>query len=97
MAQGLPSGSTLQRKSTRTTINDDLQLLLDDRPVGNTGITISGLVGGNLYAEEAAYVQDSGSGIVIPGYYNVSNFATQTESASTIASVDSSWPRIGQT
>jgi TonB-linked SusC/RagA family outer membrane protein len=80
-AQGQSSGSTQQRKSTRTTINDDLQLLVDSRPLFNTGVTVSGLVGGNMYSEQAAYVEGTGSGIIIPGYYNLSNFATQNVTA----------------
>jgi len=79
--QGLTSGSTQQRKTTRTTINDDMQLIMDGRPLFNTGITVNGLVGGNIYSEDAAYVEGRGSDIVIPGYYNLSNFATQRTSA----------------
>ena len=77
-AQGLTSGSTRQRKSTRTTINDDLQLIMDTRPLMNTGVSISALVGGNVLSENASYVEGVGSDIVIPGYYNLSNFGTQT-------------------
>jgi len=80
-AQNLTSGGTQQRKSTRTTINDDVQLVLDNRAVGSTGINVSGLLGGNLYMQDASFVQGDGSTIVIPGYYNLSNFATQTVSA----------------
>jgi TonB-linked SusC/RagA family outer membrane protein len=80
-AQGQTSGFTRQRKSTRTTINDDLQLIMDDRAIGSGGLTISGLVGGNLYSEDAAFVQGEGSGIIIPGYYSLSNFTTLAVSA----------------
>ena len=80
-AQNLTSGSTQQRKSTRTTINDDLQLVMDSRPLGGTGVTVSALLGGNLYMQDAAFVQGSGSQIVIPDYFNLNNFAVQTTSA----------------
>jgi TonB-linked SusC/RagA family outer membrane protein len=77
-AEGRTSGSTQQRKTTRRTINNDLQLIMDGRPLFNTGVTINGLIGGNVYTEDASYVEGRGSDIVIPGYYNLSNFATQT-------------------
>jgi TonB-linked SusC/RagA family outer membrane protein len=77
-AEGRTSGSTQQRKTTRRTINNDLQLIMDGRPLFNTGVTINGLIGGNIYTEDASYVEGRGSDIVIPGYYNLSNFATQT-------------------
>jgi TonB-linked SusC/RagA family outer membrane protein len=80
-AQALTSGETRQRKSTRTTINDDVQLVLDDRALGGTGVNVSALLGGNLYMQDAAYVEGRGTAIVIPDYYNVSNFATQTTTA----------------
>lgn len=80
-AQNLTSGSTQQRKSTRTTINDDIQLILEGRKVANSGVTVSALVGGNLYMQDASFVQGSGSTIVIPNFFNVGNFATQTVSA----------------
>jgi TonB-linked SusC/RagA family outer membrane protein len=80
-AQGLTSGFTRQRKTTSTRINDDLQLIMEDRPLGNTDVTISGLIGGNLYSEDAAFVQGEGSAIIIPGFYNLSNFTTQTVTA----------------
>lgn len=76
--QGLASGSTQQRKTTRTTINDDLQLVLDGRQVGESGVTVSALVGGNLYMTESSYVDGNGSEIVIADYYNLSNFSNQT-------------------
>lgn len=75
-AQGLTSGFTRQRKTTNTRINDDLQLIVDDRALGSSGVTVSGLLGGNLYSEDQAFVQGEGSGIVIPGYYSLSNFTT---------------------
>lgn len=79
-AIGTTSGSTQQRKSTRTTINDDLTLNVDPRSLANTGLTISGLVGGNIYSQEAAQITGSGSSIVLPNYFNLGNFATQTVS-----------------
>jgi TonB-linked SusC/RagA family outer membrane protein len=80
-AQNLTSGSTTQRKTTRTTINDDLLLSLESRPVGATGINISGLLGSNLYMQDASFVEGSGTDIVIPNYFNVSNFITRTNQA----------------
>jgi TonB-linked SusC/RagA family outer membrane protein len=80
-AQGLTSGSTRQRKSTRTTINNDLQLIMDNRPLWESGVSVSALVGGNLLSEDASYVQGEGDDIVIPGFFNLSNFATQTTDA----------------
>jgi len=81
-AQGLSSGSTTQRKSTRTIINNDLQLVWDGRQLGESGLTVSAMMGGNLLMEEASNVTGSGSEIVIPDYYNLSNFVTQNVSAS---------------
>ena len=80
-AQNQTSGSTRQRKSTRTTINDDLQLILDNRPIGATNVTVGGLVGANVYLQDASFVEASGTSIVIPDYYNIGNFATQTTNA----------------
>ena len=80
-AIGTTSGSTQQRKSTQTTINDDMTLVLDPRPFRNTGITVSGLIGGNIYSQEAAQITGSGTSIVLPNFYNLGNFATQTVSA----------------
>ena len=79
-AQGLTSGSTQQKKSTRTTINDDLTLVADARPIGGTSFRVSGLLGGNIYSQESASITGNGSSIVIPNYYNLGNFATQTVS-----------------
>ena len=80
-AVGRTSGSTQQRKSTRTTINDDLTLTVDPRALMSTNIRISGLLGGNLFSQDAAQITGSGSEIVIPDYYNLGNFANQTVSA----------------
>jgi TonB-linked SusC/RagA family outer membrane protein len=80
-AQGLTSGSTQQRKTTETTINDDVQLVMDGRELGASGVSVSALLGGNLYMRDNAYVQGSGTDIVIPDYYNVSNFVTQRTEA----------------
>lgn len=81
-AEGLTSGSTQQRKSTRSIINNDLQLIYDGRQIGESGITVSGMLGGNVLMEQASNVTGSGSEIVIPNYYNLSNFVNQTVSAS---------------
>ena len=80
-AIGTASGSTQQRKSTRTTINNDMTFVVDPRPLMHTGVTVSGLLGGNLYSQEAASLTGNGSSIVLPNYYNLGNFATQTVSA----------------
>ena len=81
-AAGQTSGSTQQRKSTRTSINDDLQLIFDGRQIGESGFTVSALVGANLLMQHSSNVQGNGSEIVIPDYFNLSNFVTQTTSAS---------------
>ena len=81
-ARGQTSGSTQQQKTTSTIINDDVQLMLDSRELGKTGVTVSALVGGNLYMRDAANVRGNGTSIVIPDYFNLGNFATQTVSAS---------------
>jgi outer membrane receptor protein involved in Fe transport len=44
-------------------------------------VTVGALVGANLYMQEASYVEASGSSIVIPDYYNIGNFVTQTTNA----------------
>ncbi|HKS06821.1 MAG TPA: SusC/RagA family TonB-linked outer membrane protein [Gemmatimonadaceae bacterium] len=81
-AQNQTSGSTRQRKSTRRTFNNDLQLILDPRPLGQQGkVTVGALVGANMYLQDASFVEASGSSIVIPGYFNIGNFATQTTNA----------------
>ena len=80
-AQNQTSGSTRQRKSTRTTFNNDLQLLLDDRPLMETDVTLGALVGANVYLQDASFVEAIGTSIVIPNYYHIGNFATQTTSA----------------
>ncbi|HET9984399.1 MAG TPA: SusC/RagA family TonB-linked outer membrane protein [Longimicrobiales bacterium] len=77
-AAGQVSGLTQQRKSHRTTINNDLVLSLDTRPLGSTGITFSALVGGNLYSQDFSQIYGTGQDILIPDYYNVSNFQRQT-------------------
>lgn len=79
-AQGITSGSTQQRKSTRTTINDDITLVLDQRPLPHTPFMVSGLLGGNIYSQDNAQLIGNGSSIVLPNYYNLGNFATQTVS-----------------
>jgi TonB-linked SusC/RagA family outer membrane protein len=77
-AVGTTSGSTSQRKTTRTTINDDLTLVADARPLLGSNFRISGLIGGNLYSQDNAAITGNGTSIVIPNYYNLGNFATQT-------------------
>lgn len=73
---GLSSGGTRQEKINRYQINNDLVLSLNSTPLGN-GLTLSGLVGGNLWLTERSRVGGSGSTIVIPDYYNIENFETQ--------------------
>ena len=77
-AQGLTSGFTQQRKATRTSINNDLQLVYDGRQLGESGVTVSALVGGNMQMEQSAHVTGEGRDIVIPNYYHLSNFTTLT-------------------
>lgn len=79
-AIGTTSGSTQQRKATRTTINDDITLVMDQRPLLNTGLTVNGLLGGNIYSQEAAQVQGNGTSMVLPDFFNLGNFVTQTVS-----------------
>src|SRR5690606_17013879 len=81
-AEGLSSGGTMQEKITRTSIDDNLILSLSGVRIGESPITVSGIVGGNLYMTERSSVRGSGSGINIPGFYNISNFTEQNVSAS---------------
>src|SRR5262249_28836570 len=39
---------------------------------------VSGLLGGNIYSQDNAALTGNGTSIVIPDYYNLGNFATQT-------------------
>ncbi len=80
-AQNQTSGSTRQRKSIRTTINNDMKLILDNQPLGQSNVTIGGLIGGNLYMQDASFVEATGSTIVIPDFFNIGNFATQGTNA----------------
>jgi TonB-linked SusC/RagA family outer membrane protein len=77
-AQGLTSGAAQQQKNTRTTLNDDIQLVMESRSLGKTGVTVNALVGGNAYMTDASFVRGTGTTIVIPNYFNLSNFVTQT-------------------
>jgi len=81
-AVGTTSGSTRQQKLTNNSINNDLILSVDKRMIGQTGVGVSGLLGGNIYTQDRASVTGSGTSIVIPDFYNLSNFATQTVSGS---------------
>jgi outer membrane receptor protein involved in Fe transport len=69
------SGSTQQKKSTRTTINNDLTLNFDPRVIRNSPLQVSGLIGGNIYSQESASLTGTGSQMVLPNYYNLGNFA----------------------
>jgi TonB-linked SusC/RagA family outer membrane protein len=80
-SQNITSGSTTQQKQTRTTINDDIQLTLESRPLGSSRWTVNALLGGNVYMQDASNVRGNGTSIVIPDYFNLNNFATQTTSA----------------
>lgn len=77
-AVGTTSGSTSQRTTTRTTINDDITLVADPRAIRSSNFRVSGLLGGNLYSQDNAALTGNGTSIVIPNYYNLGNFATQT-------------------
>lgn len=74
---GETSGGTRQEKINRTQINNDLVLNLNGTQLGETGLTLSGLVGGNIWMTERSRVAAEGEGILIPDYYNVENFETQ--------------------
>lgn len=76
-AEGLPSGGTRQEKINRTQINNDLVLSLAGTTLGETGLTVNGLVGGNIWMTERSRVAGTGATIIIPGYYNLANFETQ--------------------
>jgi TonB-linked SusC/RagA family outer membrane protein len=80
VAAGGTSGSTRQQKLTNNSINNDLILSVDKRMIRQIGV--SGLVGGNLYMTDRSSVTGSGSTMVIPNYYSLSNFATQTVTGS---------------
>src|SRR5262245_21801455 len=54
---------------------------MESRPIGSTGWNVNALVGGNIYMQDASNVRGNGTSIVIPDYYNLNNFATQTTSA----------------
>jgi TonB-linked SusC/RagA family outer membrane protein len=80
-ALGLTSGSTDQYKITRTQLNNDLTLALDAHRIGED-ITVSGLLGTNVYMAESSDLRGRGSNVNIPGFYNISNFSSQTVSGS---------------
>jgi outer membrane receptor protein involved in Fe transport len=80
-AAGIPNGGTRQQKITRRTLNDDLVLSLEHRPLGEGPFSISGLVGGNLYSSRVSDVSGWGSNLAIPGFYQLSNFTSRTVSA----------------
>jgi outer membrane receptor protein involved in Fe transport len=44
-------------------------------------LRVSGLVGGNIYSQESGQITGNGTSIVLPDYYNLGNFATQTVTA----------------
>jgi len=75
-AAGQTSGGTRQEKINRNQINNDLVLSLNSTPLGGS-LTLSGLVGGNLWMTERSRVAGTGSTIVIPDYYNIENFQDQ--------------------
>jgi TonB-linked SusC/RagA family outer membrane protein len=80
LAAASTNGSTQQKKSTRTTINNDLTLVADPRTLGSSSFRISGLLGGNIYSQDGASITGSGTQIVLPNYYNLGNFANQSVS-----------------
>jgi len=75
-ARGLPSGATRQEKINRAQMNNDLVLSLDGSQI-TEDLTLSGLLGWNLWMTDRDYIRGEGYDIVIPDYYNISNFQTQ--------------------
>ncbi len=80
-ADGLNSGGTRQEKLSRTQMNNDLVLSLDQMQFGED-FTVSGLVGGNIWMTDNSRITGQGFDIVIPDYYNVENFQRQDVYAS---------------
>jgi len=80
-ADGLNSGGTRQEKLNRTQMNNDLVLSVDQLQFGED-ITVSGLVGGNIWMTDNSRITGQGFDIVIPDYYNVENFQRQDVYAS---------------
>jgi TonB-linked SusC/RagA family outer membrane protein len=79
--QGVANGGTRQQKITRQGLNNDLVLNFDHRPLGAGSFSISGLVGGNLFATTASDISGVGTNQSIPGFYTISNFTTRTVTA----------------
>jgi TonB-linked SusC/RagA family outer membrane protein len=75
--EGENSGFTNQERFTRTSLNNDLILSLSGTPLTND-LTLSGLAGFNLVHRQEDYLGGEGEDIVIPGYYNLENFSSQT-------------------
>ncbi|MDE2805996.1 MAG: SusC/RagA family TonB-linked outer membrane protein [Gemmatimonadota bacterium] len=75
-ADGLNSGGTRQEKLSRTQMNNDLVLSVDQLQFGED-LTVSGLVGGNIWMTDNSRITGQGFDIVIPDYYNVENFQRQ--------------------
>lgn len=73
------TGSMWDQKVVRTNINNDLTLNLNEVEL-RPGLTLSGLLGNNISANDFRSTYLGGSGINIPGFYNVSNFNTITAS-----------------
>jgi len=73
------TGSMWDQKVVRTNINNDLTLNLNELEL-RPGLTLSGLLGNNISANDFRSTYLGGSGINIPGFYNVSNFNTITAS-----------------
>jgi TonB-linked SusC/RagA family outer membrane protein len=78
--EGLSSGGTRQEKINRSQMNNDLVLSLDGVQI-TEDLSVSGLVGGNIWMTERNYIRGTGDDIVIPDYYNISNFEDQDVSA----------------
>jgi hypothetical protein len=82
---GVSNGGTRQQKITRRTLNNDLVLNVDHRPLGAGSFGISGLLGTNIYSSSASDVSGAGRGLGIPGYYQLANFSTRTPTGSLTA------------
>ncbi len=81
-AIGQSSGTTRQEHYTRSQLNNDLVLTLANTALPFfKDIQVSGLAGFNVLQQENAHIMASGTDIIIPGYYNVNNFLTETPSA----------------
>jgi TonB-linked SusC/RagA family outer membrane protein len=84
-AVGVPNGGTRQQKITRRSVNNDLVVSMDHRPLGAGPFSVSGLVGANIYASSISDVGATGTNLAIPGFYAIGNFTTRLVSANLAA------------